>query len=323
MSYTIKQGDCLELMKNIPDGSVDMILCDLPYGTMKGAKLDGWNDNSTYWDNRIETSCLFSEYERVLRENGIAVLFSQEPYTSQLRSHKQLNFDFIYPLIWKKDHFANALLSKKAPVSYFEDLSVFHKKYDRQNKNELRLYAKEIFKHIGLSKSQIDKKLGHQKAQHFFRYDSMQFKLCTEKTYQEISAAFSLKCLPFYKSYKELQKLNDKYKKNFNLCGKSKFSNVLEFKKDYQGFHPTQKPVALLEYLIKTYTNENETVLDNCMGSGSTGVACINTDRDFIGFELDENYFNIAQERLRKAEDEHVFIRKRISDTDCINNDRV
>jgi DNA modification methylase len=98
----IKQGDCLELMKDIPDGSIDMILCDLPYGTIKGTKLDGWVNQTTEWDEIIDTEQLFAEYERILRMNGVAVLFSQEPYTSHLRTFKSENFNFCYPMIWKK-----------------------------------------------------------------------------------------------------------------------------------------------------------------------------------------------------------------------------
>lgn len=128
METTLIHDDCLESMKKIPDGSIDMILCDPPYGIMKGAGLDGWDNQSTSWDDRLNTQILFTEYERILRENGIAILFSQEPYTSELRKQKHPNFEFAYPLIWKKDHFANALIAKKAPVSYFEDLSVFYKK---------------------------------------------------------------------------------------------------------------------------------------------------------------------------------------------------
>lgn len=110
----LQQGNCLELMKSIPDGSVDMILADLPYGTMKNAKLDSWVNQTTEWDEVIDTGRLFSEYERVLRMNGVAILFSQEPYTSHLRTFKSENLFFLYPMIWKKDHFANALIAKKS-----------------------------------------------------------------------------------------------------------------------------------------------------------------------------------------------------------------
>ena len=298
----LRQGDCLELMKDIPDGSIDLIVCDLPYGTIggmgKGIKKYERLEQSEKWDTQLDMGKMFTEYERILRENGNIILFSQEPYTSKLRTYKQDNIEFAYPLIWKKDHFANCLFSKKAPVNYFEDLSVFYKKYDTNNCNELRIYFKELKKHINKNKKEIIEILG-QKADHTFRIDSMQFKICTEETYNEMIEKLNINEWQEFKSYDELKNINKKYDRVFNLPKNSKIkSNVLEYKKDYQGLHPTQKPIALLEDLIKTYSNKDDIVLDNCMGSGSTGVACVNTNRNFIGIEIDENYFNIAKERI-------------------------
>lgn len=301
--FDIRLGDCLELMKDVPDGSVDMILCDLPYGTMKGAGLDGWKNSTTDWDVRINTEKLFCEYERILRRNGVSILFSQEPYTTELRSNKATNIEFAYPLIWKKDHFANALIARKAPVSYFEDLSVFYKVHDRQLLNPLREYFAQVMTFMGVSSCKdVNKALGHRRAEHAFYIDTMQFSLCTEKTYQELIDRFGIDQMEGFKAFVECEKIERTFKRTFNLPENSKFiGNVLEFKKDYQGFHPTQKPVALLEHLVKTYTNKGDLVLDNCMGSGSTGVACVNTGRRFIGMELDEKYFNIAHERIKEA----------------------
>ena len=302
---TLLHGDCLELMKGIPDGSIDMILCDLPYGTIKGMQIDGYKirgECATSWDERIDTAKLFAEYERIIRMNGVAILFSQEPYTSHLRTFKSKNFNFSYPLIWKKDHFANAMVSKKAPVSFFEDLSVFHKIYDWELLHPLRGYAASVLAHIGKHKKDIINEIG-QKADHFFRVDSMQFSLCTEKTYQEMIDKFNIDKMEGFKTFAECKEIDSTFKRTFNLPAKSKFvGNVLEFKKDYQGFHPTQKPVLLLEALVKTYTNEGDVVLDNCMGSGSTGVACVNTGRKFIGMELDKQYFDIACSRITEAQ---------------------
>lgn len=292
--------DCLEGMKKIPDGSVDMILCDLPYGTVKNMAIDGWKNKgeSCTWDNKLDIEKLFIEYERVCRENANIILFSQEPYTSELRSYKAENIEFAYPLIWKKDHFANALIAKKAPLSYFEDLSVFYKKYDVRNLNPLREYSSDLIEWIGINKKQIIDIIG-QKADHFFRIDSAQFKLCTKKTYDEMIDKFKLSKWDKFKTFTELQKINEKYQRVFNLPeGKKFIGNVLEFKKDYQGLHPTQKPVALLEFLINTYSNENEVILDNCMGSGTTAIACINTNRNFIGFEISKEYCDIANKRI-------------------------
>ena len=303
----IYNQDCIEGMKRIPDGSVDMILCDLPYGTMKGAKLDGWVNQTTEWDEVIDTDKLFFEYERVLRMNGVAILFSQEPYTSHLRTFKSENLIFLYPMIWKKDHFANALIAKKAPVSYFEDINVFSKKYDKQNLHPLRVYFKQILEFVGVGASRdINSILGHRRAEHCFYIESSQFGLCTKETYQELIFKFEINKMDGFKDFSELENIDRTFKRTFkrtfNLqCGKKYSPNVLEFKKDYEGLHPTQKPVALFEYLIKTYTNEGETVLDNCMGSGTTAIACINTNRNYIGFEMDKHYCEIANERIQKA----------------------
>lgn len=298
------KGDCLELMKDIPDGSIDLILCDLPYGTIggmgKGIKKYERLEQSEKWDTQLDIDKMFAEYERVLRENGNIILFSQEPYTSKLRTYKATNVEFAYPLIWKKDHFANCLIANKAPVSYFEDLSVFYKKYDSQCLNPLREYAKKIFGYIGKTKKQIIEEIG-QSADHFFRINTMQFSICTKETYVKLIEIYEINRMDGFISYEQMKKMNKKANRVFNLPENRKIkSNILEYKKDYQGLHPTQKPVALLEDLIKTYTNENETVLDNCMGSGSTGVACKHTNRRFIGIELDDNYFEIAKKRIEE-----------------------
>lgn len=299
----IKCGDCLELMKDIPDGTVDLVLCDPPYGTIKGVDLETWDKSTTEWDVIIDTNKLFKEYERILRMNGVAILFSQEPYTSQLRTFKSENFNFHYPMIWKKNHFGNSLLAKKAPLSYFEDLNVFVKKYDKQGLHPLRQYFSDVMKFIGASSfKDINNILGHRRAEHCFYIESSQFELCTQRTYQELVEKFRINEMESFKTFSELQEINDSFKRTFNLPDGQKFvGNVLEFKKDSHSLHPTQKPVALLEYLIKTYTNENDIVLDNCMGSGSTCVAAVNTNRHYIGFELEPKYFEIACKRIDDA----------------------
>ncbi|HFD2052105.1 TPA: hypothetical protein ACF2DE_002836 [Clostridium perfringens] len=164
------KGDCLEAMdKLINEGvRVDLILCDPPYGNMKGAELDGWKKSTTKWDIAIDPKEIFVRADKLLRENGILILFSQEPYTSQLRTQTITNLPFCYPMIWKKDHFANALISKKAPVSYFEDINVFCKKYDTDLLHPLRQYSKKVMEFTGLRLKQINKELGHRRAEHFF-----------------------------------------------------------------------------------------------------------------------------------------------------------
>jgi site-specific DNA-methyltransferase (adenine-specific) len=210
-------------------------------------------------------------------------------------------------MIWMKDHFANSLIAKKAPVNYYEDILVFTKEYDIENLHPLRSYASDVMKFIGLKLKEINTKLGHRKAEHFFYLKSTQFEICTEQVYDELIKAFGIDKMNNFKTYEQLKIENQKYEPTFNLWEGGMFkSNVLEYKKDYDGYHPTQKPVLLLEDLIKTFSNENDLVVDLTMGSGSTGIACMNTNRNFIGIELDENYFNISKKRVgekRKEKD--------------------
>lgn len=307
MSVRLINGDCIdEMHKLIDDGvKVDLILTDPPYGTVKGMDLDGWKNQSIEWDNRLPTKEMFDCCEKLLRMNGICILFSQEPYTSYLRQFKPENLPFIYPFYWLKDHFANALSCKKAPVSYVEDLSVFRKKYDSDNIHPLRIYAQKLLSELDMTSKDIEKVLGHRRAEHFFyKNGSSQFSLCTEETYDELIEVFNIDKLPCFKPYDELKVINSKFKSKvkttFNITKGKYKSNVLEYSKSYNHYHPTEKPVPLLKDLICTYTNEGDTVLDFTMGSGSTGVACKELNRNFIGIELDEGYFNIAKERCNK-----------------------
>ena len=299
VNVELKQGDCLELMKDIPDGSVDLVLTDPPYGTVKGMPIDGWKrkEDCAEWDSTIDTEAMFTEISRVLRQNGKAVLFSQEPYTSRLITSAIPSLPFAYRAIWYKNVHANALIAKTAMVNRFEDICIFTKPHDAENTNEVREYFCRVVDFCGGKKAIVDKIGG--KADHATRVKSSQFSLCTEQTYNEIVSVFGVDKMDGFLPYAELALLNEKYTATFNLWqGRKLKSNVLEYKKDNDGYHPTQKPVALLEDLIQTYSNEGDTVLDLTMGSGSTGVACVNTNRNFIGIELDENYFKIAKERI-------------------------
>ena len=230
----IKQGDCLELMKEIPDKSIDMILCDLPYGT-----------TACKWDVVIPFEPLWEQYNRIIKDNGAIVLFGSQPFTTEL-NHSNLKM-FRYEWIWIKNNSTGFQLANKRPLKKHEIISVFYRKQPTYNPQGLQVYGK-----INKRKSTGD-------------------------------------------NLSEMN--NNEYIQRFTNYP----TQILEFGYDKEKLHPTQKPVALLEYLIKTYTNEGDVVLDNCMGSGSTGVACINTNRDFIGYELNEEYFNIAQNRLREA----------------------
>ena len=314
----LRNGDCLELMKYIPDGSVDLVLTDPPYGTVKNlgkgkiAQENGYRDYG--WDETIDTEKMFQEIARVLRPNGKAILFSQEPYTSHIITSQIPSLPFSYRAVWVKNVFGNKFTCNKAMVNKFEDLCVFSKLgHDYCGENPLREYFKCVLDFIGAkSCKEINAKLGHRRAEHSFyvtgrKNGSTQFLLCTEKTYQELIAVFGIDQMKGFVEYAELRKTQDEYtQKNasvFNLWQGSKSkSSVLEYKKDNDGHHPTQKPVALLEDLIQTYSNEGNTVLDFTMGSGSTGVACVNTGRNFIGIELDKGYFEIAKKRIEDAQ---------------------
>ena len=304
-------GDCIQVMQDlIKDGvKVDLILTDPPYGTIKGMNLDGWGNCTTDWDNQLPTEEIFKYCEKLLRVNGKMVLFSQEPYTSHLRTQNYPNLNFIYPLYWLKDHFANSLSCKKAPVSYVEDLSVFNKRYDVDNKHPLRQYAQTLLGEMGCTYKDIERRLGHRRAEHFFyRISSSQFGLCTEQTYGELINTYHIDELDCFKPYDELKTINENYESKFNL-GDAKFkSNVLKYRKSYNHYHPTEKPVDLLKDLILTYTDEEDTVLDFTMGSGSTGVACLQTDRNFIGIEKVEKYYDIAKQRISEANEQRRLI---------------
>ena len=234
----LRQGDCLELMKDIPDKSIDMILCDLPYGT-----------TSCKWDVIIPFDKLWEQYNRIIKDNGAIVLFGSEPFSSKLRMSNLKNYKYDWK--WLKSRKTGFQMVRKRPLKCYEDILVFYKKQPIYHNTELIKVEKPI---------------------NSYRKNGKGGTLLN-----------TIKC----------QKGRIQEYTNYNkdtLC----FNN----EHNINAFHPTQKPVALLEYLIKTYTNEGDTVLDNCMGSGSTGVASINTNRNFIGIELDENYFNIAKERI-------------------------
>jgi site-specific DNA-methyltransferase (adenine-specific) len=226
--------DCLEGMKLIDDKSIDMILCDLPYGA-----------TACKWDTIIPFEPLWEQYERIIKDNGAIVLTAQQPFASSLiNSNPKL---FKYEWIWVKSKPTGHMNAKRMPMRKHESILVFSKKSPTYHPQGLKKTNKLI-------------------------------KRTNHGNYGESAGKASVQKFTGYPN----TILN--------------FNNVMK-----KQLHPTQKPVELFEYLIKTYTNEGETVLDNCMGSGTTAVACINTNRNFIGFELDPDYYKIAEERIRKA----------------------
>ena len=306
---TLLFGDCLIESDKIESGSVDLILTDLPYGTLKGATLTSskTRNNEYSWDTIIEPKKVYEVANRILRKNGKMVLFCQEPFTTQLINEAMPNIPFSYRAIWEKNDFANCLFAKKAMVNYYEDILVFSKNECYEAKHPLRnimlkyvqKYSKEFIIDLFLKEGRYTSELSARvHASYKFGFnDGMRFDLMNEKMYLYLSDF-----IDFEHTYQWLKSIDFEYKtkfsSTFNLCEGNKYkSNILKYKKDYNGYHPTQKPVLLLEDLIKTFSNENDLVVDLTMGSGSTGVACKNTNRKFIGIEKDENYYNVAVRR--------------------------
>ena len=279
------QGDCLELMKDIPDGSVDLVTCDLPYAV---------TDFS--WDVILPCDKLFEEYRRILKQNANIVLFCQQPFTTTL-INGAFKTEFSHSLVWKKNNKTRAKSSKTVPLSSYEEIIVFrvNKVGNKSRHKRLREYFTSELSKCGYSVKELEELIPNRSAHHWFRFSS-DFRIPTEWNYKRLQEITD--CFP--EPYESIRKEFDEERKNFctyNPQGENcnvLFYNVPSTKERY---HPTQKPVDLLEHLILSYSNEGETVLDNCMGSGSTGVACVNTNRHFIGIELDEGYFNIAKKK--------------------------
>ena len=302
-------GDCLEQHEHIKSGSVDLILTDLPYGNMNtdGGRKLGING----WDFVIEPKKVYEIANRILRKNGKMILFSQEPYTTQLINEAIPKLPFNYRAIWEKDNFAVALGANKNMVSYFEDILIFSKMNDIDLAHPIRSWLKKTQEKVGIFwndsilheaylKSGIAKNIQSAKVicQHKLDWNYAQIQEINEKHYDLLNDFYN-----FDKTKNELKEIYNQYKKEFastfNLWEGNKYkSNIFKYDRSEVGYHPTQKPILLLEDLIKTFSNEDDLVVDLTMGSGSTGVACKNTNRSFIGIEKDENYFKIAEQRI-------------------------
>ena len=240
-SQKLLQGDCLELMKDITDKSIDMILCDLPYGVTQNK-----------WDSVIDLEKLWIQYERIIKDNGAIVLTAQDKFSAKLMiSNEKIHK---YNLIWDKQLTSGFLNANRMPLRVHEDILVFYKKLPTYNPQKVK------------------GKPNHSKG-----------KMTTEEN----------------NNYGKYGKIDNK-----DMLGDMKHpKSIISFQKPHpsKALHPTEKPVELMGWLIKTYTNEGDIVLDNCMGSGTTGVACKNLNRDFIGIELDKEYFKIAKQRIEDS----------------------
>lgn len=305
-------GDCLIESDKIESGSVDLILTDLPYGTVGESMQDNTGKysriNQSKWDNIIPTKKIMEIADRILRKNGKMLLFCQQPFTTELVNSAIPNLPFSYTIFWDKLHFANCLGANKAMVNYMEECLLFSKnnpKHDFEGLHPLREYFLTQKAESGLTDSEIKKILGNGMGGHYFTNGS-QFCLPTLNNYQKLQTTGyfkrdwnELKQIDTEYRTELLRQMNEQYPSTFNLWeGKKYKSNILKYKKDYDGHHPTQKPILLLEDLIKTFSNESNLVVDLTMGSGSTGVACKNTNRSFIGIEKDEGHFKIAEQRI-------------------------
>ena len=238
------KGDCLELMKAIPSGSVDAIICDLPYGTTQNK-----------WDSAPPLNLIWEQYKRIIKDNGAIILFAQTPFDKVLGAS---NLPMLkYEWVWRKSRPTGHLNANKMPMKAHENILVFYKKPPTFNK-QMTIGKPNHVKDGSIRKS----KATNNNYGHFENVAQKATELKNPVTVIEFS---------------------------------QQDPNKIE--------HPTQKPIELMEYLVKTYTNEGDVVLDNTMGSGTTGVACVNTIRKFIGIEMDENYFNIASKRIKEAQE--------------------
>ena len=307
MMMELLKGDCLIESDKIESGSVDLILTDLPYGTVKDLY------KNTSWDVVIDTEKVYKLANRILRKNGKMVLFCQEPFTTELMSKALPNISFNQRLIWEKDSSGNMLFAKKACVNFYEDVLVFSKDYDLEYvtpNNPMFKYFKECKMKGNLTTKEynhlycdyVGKTENRDRGMVARCWETSQFWFPNKDIYENVLQPTGF----FTEQWEVLNEINNdfksKYLSTFNLWEGNKFkSNILKYKKDYTGHHPTQKPVLLLEDLIKTFSNENDLVVDLTMGSGSTGVACVNTNRNFIGIEMDDKYFDIASERINNG----------------------
>lgn len=246
-NFLLRQGDCLQILKQIDNNSVDMVLCDLPYGVL--------NKTNAKWDVPIDLAELWRQYIRVCKENAAIVLFGQGIFTANLiKSNEKM---WRYNLVWDKQKATGFLNANRMPLRYHEDILVFYNRQPTYNPQMEDLNGREVNHKRGNGKHSV-------KNQCYGEYEETKDRDYGDKKFP--SSIIRIKALPSANRH-----------------------------------HPTEKPLALIEYLIRTFTNRGDVVLDNCMGSGTTGVAALNTGRNFIGIELSQSYFNVAEHRIKEA----------------------
>lgn len=326
-SIQLHHGDCLEVMQQIPDSSVDAIICDPPYGITECA-----------WDKALPYDQIWKAYRRILKPAGTAVIFAAQPFTTDLINSNRAGFRYCW--YWKKNNATGAPFAKVQPMRCIEDICVFYAgaSVDNAGKHKaLRAYMLSELAASGLKRRDIDKILGNCMSSHYFT-NGRQFTIPSpenwaklqstgyfQRAYEDVRAEWEAEAggsaghthtynpqglvrldKPIIRKERKTNNVYSSYSGKLTPQLYTNYPrNVLEFANEAtdsrKRLHPTQKPVDLLEYLIRTYTHEGETVLDNCMGSGSTGVACINSGRRFIGIEKDAAYYEAAKQRIEDA----------------------
>lgn len=314
---TLWHGDCLALMRNIPDGSVDLVLTDPPYGILggygdrptpnrmrNGDKLGIKETSETGWDVVPDMEAVFKEFLRVLRPMGQVVAFSMEPLTSRLRTMPLSGMTFSRPMYWKKDNFACFQNANRTVLSIVEDLSLFVKnRWFPDSRTPLHEYFLAMFEWMGApSVAAANKACGftQDSLSHVFTR-GYQFYFPNEAVYHRLIEVYGVDRMPGFTPYRDLRarQRREGFTRTFNLPpGQRSVSNLFAYPMVQKGIHPTQKPVALLEHLLGIFSNAGDLVLDPFAGSGSTGVACAQLGRRFIGIEMHDGYFKGMRRRL-------------------------
>ncbi len=313
--------NCFNVFSKIKDKSIDLFLLDLPYG-----------QTACEWDSVIDLNQMWQEIKRTIKNNGQIIFFCTSKF-----GYKLINSNpswFRYELIWIKSNSVGYLSVNKAPLRKHEMIYIFSNINDDlkiERNLELRSYAQKVKDYINKPQKEIDLKIGNQGIHHFFYIKSSQFGIPTKNNYNKLTKIYNLDKMKDYINYEDLKNKFDKENKKTynpqktkgkpykskahklktqniygqlenpsteNKTGDRYPTSIIKFNNPQKSNHPTEKPIDLLEWLIKSYSNENDLVCDFTMGSGSTGLACINTNRDFIGVELNKDYFDIAKKRI-------------------------